>query len=40
MTTLLDLDDHERIASDQDHYSLAAVLAQSGLPTDWTPPTH
>ncbi|MEV6581871.1 nuclear transport factor 2 family protein [Streptomyces sp. NPDC051582] len=40
MTTLLDLDpNHCRIASDQDRYSLAAVLAQSGLPADWTPPT-
>ncbi|MGW3328432.1 nuclear transport factor 2 family protein [Streptomyces virginiae] len=40
MTTELDLDrDHCRIAADRDHYSLAAVLAQSGLPADWTPPT-
>ncbi|MCC0100091.1 nuclear transport factor 2 family protein [Streptomyces flavotricini] len=40
MTTVLDLDEHHcRIASDQDHYSLATVLAQSGLPADWTPPT-
>ncbi|MFE2552072.1 nuclear transport factor 2 family protein [Streptomyces sp. NPDC059355] len=40
MTTVLDLDgNHCRIASDQDHYSLATVLAQSGLPADWTPPT-
>ncbi|MFI6149088.1 nuclear transport factor 2 family protein [Streptomyces sp. NPDC051109] len=39
MTTLLDLDEnHCRIASDQDHYSLATVLTQSGLPADWTPP--
>ncbi|MER6450850.1 nuclear transport factor 2 family protein [Streptomyces venezuelae] len=39
MTTQLDLDrSHCRIASDEDHYSLAAVLAQSGLPADWTPP--
>ncbi|MFD5411932.1 nuclear transport factor 2 family protein [Streptomyces nojiriensis] len=39
MTTRLDLDSsHCRIAFDQDHYSLAAVLAQSGLPADWTPP--
>ncbi|WP_078859493.1 nuclear transport factor 2 family protein [Streptomyces rubellomurinus] len=37
MATLLDLDDHDRIASDQDYYSLNAVLAQSGLPADWTP---
>ncbi|MFI9273362.1 nuclear transport factor 2 family protein [Kitasatospora sp. NPDC052896] len=40
MTTLLDLDDRGRITSDQDHYSLATVLTQSGLPADWTPPTH
>ncbi|KOU13934.1 hypothetical protein ADK52_37305 [Streptomyces sp. WM6372] len=41
MTTLLDLDEnHCRIASDQDHYSLATVLTQSGLPADWTPPTN
>lgn len=40
MTTRLDLDkNHCRIAVDQDHYSLATVLAQSGLPADWTPPT-
>ncbi|MFD7082433.1 nuclear transport factor 2 family protein [Streptomyces sp. NPDC002181] len=40
MTTVLELDpDHCRIASDEDRYSLAAVLAQSGLPADWTPPT-
>ncbi|WP_406002899.1 nuclear transport factor 2 family protein [Streptomyces sp. NBC_00829] len=39
MTTLLGLDkNHCRIASDQDHYSLATVLTQSGLPADWTPP--
>ncbi|AYV32699.1 SnoaL-like domain protein (plasmid) [Streptomyces sp. ADI95-16] len=39
MTTLLDLDEnHCQIASDRDHYSLAAVLTQSGLPADWTPP--
>ncbi|MGW6866418.1 nuclear transport factor 2 family protein [Streptomyces sp. NPDC054901] len=39
MTTLLDLDRNRcRITSDQDHYSLATVLAQSGLPADWTPP--
>ncbi|MFF3013114.1 nuclear transport factor 2 family protein [Streptomyces sp. NPDC057939] len=39
MTTLLDLDRSGcLIASDQDHYSLATVLAQSGLPADWTPP--
>ncbi|MFJ7591198.1 nuclear transport factor 2 family protein [Streptomyces sp. NPDC097617] len=40
MTTVLDLDRNGcRIASDKDHYSLATVLAQSGLPADWTPPT-
>ncbi|GLV96168.1 MULTISPECIES: nuclear transport factor 2 family protein [Streptomyces] len=39
MTTVLDLDAHHcRIESDQDHYSLATVLSQSGLPADWTPP--
>ncbi|WP_328665721.1 nuclear transport factor 2 family protein [Streptomyces sp. NBC_00322] len=39
MTTLLDLDKNRcRITSDQDHYSLATVLSQSGLPADWTPP--
>ncbi|MDX6761545.1 MULTISPECIES: nuclear transport factor 2 family protein [Streptomyces] len=39
MTTVLDLDrNHCRITSDKDHYSLAAVLSQSGLPADWTPP--
>jgi limonene-1,2-epoxide hydrolase len=39
MATLLDLGDHHRITSDQDYYSLNSVLAQSGLPADWTPPT-
>ncbi|WP_327372515.1 nuclear transport factor 2 family protein [Streptomyces sp. NBC_01216] len=39
MATLLDLDAHHRIASDQDYYSLNSVLSQSGLPADWTPPT-
>ncbi|WP_042426302.1 nuclear transport factor 2 family protein [Streptacidiphilus anmyonensis] len=40
MTTLLDLDrNHCLIVSDQDHYSLATVLSQSGLPAGWTPPT-
>ncbi|WP_328923720.1 nuclear transport factor 2 family protein [Streptomyces sp. NBC_00190] len=39
MTTVLDLDkNHCRITSDRDHYSLATVLTQSGLPADWTPP--
>ncbi|MFE3825299.1 nuclear transport factor 2 family protein [Streptomyces sp. NPDC059092] len=37
MAVLLDLDNPRRIASDQDFYSLGAVLAQSGLPADWTP---
>jgi len=27
----------EEITSDQDYYSLSSVLAQSGLPADWTP---
>ncbi|MCX5212578.1 nuclear transport factor 2 family protein [Kitasatospora sp. NBC_00240] len=40
MATLLDLGEHHLIASDQDYYSLNTVLAQSGLPADWTPPTH
>ncbi|MER5869557.1 nuclear transport factor 2 family protein [Streptomyces sp. NPDC002044] len=40
MTTVLDLDKNRcRITSDRDHYSLATVLTQSGLPADWTPPT-
>lgn len=40
MTTLLNLEkNHCLITSDEDHYSLAAVLSQSGLPADWTPPT-
>lgn len=39
MTTVLDLDgNYCRITSDKDHYSLATVLTQSGLPADWTPP--
>ena len=39
MTTTLDLDDqHRLIAADHDRSSLADVLAQSGLPADWTPP--
>ncbi|MEU2159295.1 nuclear transport factor 2 family protein [Streptomyces sp. NPDC019396] len=39
MTTLLALDKNRcRIVSDKDHYSLATVLSQSGLPADWTPP--
>ncbi|MGE7437406.1 nuclear transport factor 2 family protein [Kitasatospora sp. NPDC001175] len=40
MATLLDLGEHHRIASEQDYYSLNSVLTQSGLPADWTPPTH
>ncbi|MET9616239.1 nuclear transport factor 2 family protein [Kitasatospora indigofera] len=40
MATLLDLGEHHLIASDQDFYSLNSVLTQSGLPADWTPPTH
>ncbi|MER5548632.1 nuclear transport factor 2 family protein [Streptomyces sp. NPDC002589] len=40
MTTLLDLNARCQIVSDHDHYSLNAVLAQSGLPADWTPPTN
>ncbi|MFJ7779735.1 nuclear transport factor 2 family protein [Streptomyces yangpuensis] len=41
MTTVLDLDGSRcRITSDKDHYSLATVLGQSGLPADWTPPTN
>ncbi|MBP0460362.1 nuclear transport factor 2 family protein [Streptomyces montanisoli] len=38
MATLLELHGHHLIASDQDYYSLNQVLAQSGLPADWTPP--
>lgn len=41
MTTVLDLDENRcRITSDKDHYSLATVLRQSGLPADWTPPAN
>ncbi|MFF2144946.1 nuclear transport factor 2 family protein [Kitasatospora sp. NPDC058190] len=40
MATLLELNTRRQITSDQDYYSLTAVLAQSGLPADWTPPTH
>ncbi|MCZ4125147.1 hypothetical protein [Streptomyces sp. H39-S7] len=41
MATLLDLDRNRcRITSDQDHYSLATVLQQSGPPADWTPPAN
>ncbi|MGW2649368.1 nuclear transport factor 2 family protein [Streptomyces sp. NPDC001393] len=38
LATLLTLDGRQ-ITSDQDFYSLNAVLSQSGLPADWTPPT-
>ncbi|MFF0415654.1 nuclear transport factor 2 family protein [Kitasatospora sp. NPDC004745] len=39
MTAVLDLDgSHCRITADRDRYSLSTVLAQSGLPADWTPP--
>ncbi|MEV7419971.1 nuclear transport factor 2 family protein [Streptomyces sp. NPDC089919] len=37
LATLLEVEG-PRIVSDQDFYSLTAVLAQSGLPADWTPP--
>ncbi|WP_194926142.1 nuclear transport factor 2 family protein [Catenulispora pinisilvae] len=37
MATLLDTRDDLLITADRDYYSLAAVLAQSGLPADWTP---
>ncbi|MEV4616127.1 nuclear transport factor 2 family protein [Kitasatospora sp. NPDC049258] len=41
MTTLLEVDRGScRITSDQDRYSLATLLTQSGLPADWTPPGH
>jgi hypothetical protein len=40
MATLLDLNTRHQITSDQDFYNLGAVLAQSGLPADWTPPSH
>ncbi|MGW7384514.1 hypothetical protein [Streptomyces sp. NPDC054794] len=40
MATLLELDNRHRIMSNQDYDALNAVLAQSGLPADWTPPTH
>jgi|GEM_PF-6849000 len=36
MATLLDTRG-ERITADRDFYSLSSVLAQSGLPADWTP---
>ncbi|MGW4381283.1 nuclear transport factor 2 family protein [Kitasatospora sp. NPDC004531] len=36
VATLLDTNGRQ-ITSDQDFYSLSAVLAQSGLPADWTP---
>jgi ketosteroid isomerase-like protein len=37
LATLLDVHGHQ-ITSDQDFYSITIVLAQSGLPADWTPP--
>ncbi|WP_225080265.1 nuclear transport factor 2 family protein [Streptomyces sp. CoT10] len=37
LATLLDTD-RRRITAEQDFYSLGAVLTQSGLPADWTPP--
>jgi ketosteroid isomerase-like protein len=37
MATLLETRGDLLIASDQDYYSLSSVLAQSGLPADWTP---
>jgi ketosteroid isomerase-like protein len=40
MAALLHLNTRHQIISDQDYYSLNTVLAQSGLPADWTPPTH
>lgn len=41
MTTLIDLDRNRcLITSDEDHYSLPALLTQSGLPADWTPPAN
>ncbi|GAA1960761.1 nuclear transport factor 2 family protein [Kitasatospora viridis] len=40
MTTLLDLDADGRITADRDYYDLGAVLTQSGLPADWTPPAE
>ncbi|MEY9932725.1 steroid delta-isomerase-like uncharacterized protein [Catenulispora sp. GP43] len=36
MATLLEISG-EQITSDRDYYSLSSVLAQSGLPADWTP---
>jgi uncharacterized protein (TIGR02246 family) len=36
--TILELR-HGLIAANRDYYSLATVLAQSGLPAGWTPPT-
>jgi limonene-1,2-epoxide hydrolase len=37
-TTILELR-QGLIVSDRDYYSLATLLAQSGLPATWTPPT-
>ena len=38
LTSIIELS-HGKITSNKDYYNLAAVLAQSGLPADWTPPT-
>jgi limonene-1,2-epoxide hydrolase len=37
LTTIFDLRG-KLIKADRDYYSLATLLAQSGLPADWTPP--
>jgi limonene-1,2-epoxide hydrolase len=37
-TTILELS-KGKIAVNKDNYSLTTLLAQSGLPADWTPPT-
>ncbi|MFF4827975.1 hypothetical protein ACFY20_34310 [Streptomyces sp. NPDC001312] len=39
LSFLLRATDRRRITAEQDFYSLGAVLTQSGLPADWTPPT-
>jgi steroid delta-isomerase-like uncharacterized protein len=38
LTSVIELS-HGKVASNKDYYNLAAVLAQSGLPANWTPPT-
>ncbi|MCS7481555.1 nuclear transport factor 2 family protein [Umezawaea endophytica] len=38
MTTIFELRG-TLIRADRDYYSLSTLLAQSGLPADWTPPT-